>query len=352
MYPLACLPNARGRIRRKLAFSLTKFSGCLRRKGGPAADNHGGHLPQKVRLMAITTISSTSGQPRPASSGAWRVRHLVGPSTGGQVLAERRPTSKKMLVDALKLRSEALSRVSPTARGVNGAIKLVTGVQKANAGDRFHAASSAASAMEKLTPVLSRSAVGAATSAAVLAYGDDEWREQTAAIKAGWQQATDHSLDRTKRAHGWLDAAMGTGQLAVVGRAVGKALGTTGRYALGALKQVPTLLPMVGKLEEAVAKVGATQFGKSLSFLNRWIPLLNVAWVVMAGKTALDVHQDPNASTRSKTLSLVALGASAAVFGAGVLLGPWAFAGITVASIGADLALVYSRKQDEATTKA
>ena len=124
----------------------------------------------------------------------------------------------------------------------------------------------------------------------------------------------------------------------------------TGGYIGRVLQKVPALVPLIGKAEEIVAKVGATQFGRSLAFLNKWIPLLNVAWVVMAGKTALDVHHDSQASARSKTLSLVALGASAAVFGAGVLLGPWAFAGITAASIGADLALAYSRKRDAQAT--
>lgn len=287
-----------------------------------------------------------NSKPRPAI----RDRALVGPSVGEQALAERQPTAKKMLLDAIKLRTEALAGVSTGARGVNGVIKAASSVQKAGSGDKFHAASAAASAMEKLTPVLSRSAVGAAAGAVVLAYGDDQLTVQGRAIGAGLKKATDDTLASSERAHGALDAALGASQLAVVGRAMGKAAVATGGYAGRALQQVSAFAPLVAKAEEIVARVGATQFGRSLGFLNKWIPLLNVAWVVMAGKTALDVHHDPEASARTRTLSLVALGASAAVFGAGVLLGPWAFAGITAASIGADLALAYSRKRDAQAT--
>jgi hypothetical protein len=295
--------------------------------------------------MIRPTLASISTH-RPAL----RDRALVGPSAGEQALAERQPTAQKMLIDAIKLRTEALGGVSTGARGVNGVIKAASSVQKAGSGDKFHAASAAVSAMEKLTPVLSRSAVGAATSAVVLAYGDDQLAVQSKAIGAGLKKATDETLDKAERVHGALDAAIGASQLAVVGRAVGKAVVATGGYIGRVLQKVPALVPLIGKAEEIVAKVGATQFGRSLAFLNKWIPLLNVAWVVMAGKTALDVHHDSQASARSKTLSLVALGASAAVFGAGVLLGPWAFAGITAASIGADLALAYSRKRDAQAT--
>lgn len=275
-------------------------------------------------------------------------RVLVGPSDAEATLTERRPVTNKMLLDALKLRTEALAGVSPTARGLNGGLKVVSGVQKAGSGDKFHAAASAASAMEKLTPVLSRSVVGATTSAVVLAYGDDQVRLGRETLKSGVKQALDPTLDREKRAHGALDATLGASQLAIVGRSIAKAAGTVGRYALKVANRVPALVPAAAKAEEVLVKVGATQLGKSLKVLNKWIPLLNAAWVVMAAKTAIDVHHDPQASTRSKVLSLVALGGSTAVFGAGVLLGPWAFGAITVASIGADLALAYARKQDQA----
>jgi hypothetical protein len=294
-----------------------------------------------------TRVSPTAARPQKAPAPLHQ-RVLVGPSDAEATLTERRAVSNKMVLDALKLRTEALSGVSPTARGINGGLKLVSGVQKAGSGDKFHAAASAASAMEKLTPVLSRSVVGATTSAVVLAYGDDQVRLGHKALKSGVKQALDPQLDRETRAHGALDATLGASQLAIVGRSIAKATGTVGRYALNLANRVPALIPVAAKAEEVFVTLGATRLGQSLKVLNKWIPLLNAAWVVMAAKTAIDVHHDPQASARSKALSLVALGGSTAVFGAGVLLGPWAFGAITVASIGADLALAYARKQDQA----
>lgn len=270
-------------------------------------------------------------------------RPLVGPS----VLDERRETEKKMILDAVKLRTEAMSGHAG-ARGVNGAIKLVSGVQKANAGDQFHAAASLSSAMEKLTPVLSKSVVGATTSAVVLATANAELRESRQAIKENLEEFADESLDHTQRVNAGIDAAVSASVFANVARSVGKAAMVVGRYAGRVLKQVPAFAPAVVRAEAAAARIGATQIGRSLAFLNKWIPLLNVAWVALSVKTAIEVHKDPAASGMSKGLSLVALGMSTAVFGAGVALGPWAFAGITVGSIGADLALAYSRRKDQA----
>ena len=200
--------------------------------------------------------------------------------------------------------------------------------------------------MEKLTPVLSKSPLGVTTSAVVLAYGDDQLIKHHQQVKEGFTKAADPKLKKSERTKAALDATLGVSQIANVARNMGKALGNVGRFAARTLGKVSPLAPIVGKAEGLVARAAGTRLGAGLAFLNKWIPLLNVVWVVMSAKTAIDVHKDPAASGASKTLSIAALGMSAAVLAAGLTMGPLGFIGVTAGSIVVDVALAYSRKQD------
>jgi hypothetical protein len=143
-----------------------------------------------------------------------------------------------------------------------------------------------------------------------------------------------------------VDAAVGASNVATVAQGLGNAAGNVGKFGLKLAAKVESFAPVVGKTEVLVAKAAATPLGRSVAFLNKWVPLLNITWVGLSVKTAIDVHKDAQASGATKALSIASVGTSTAVFGAGLALSGWAFAGVTAGSVLVDLALAYSRKKD------
>ena len=283
-----------------------------------------------------TSTATQPSKPQPLS------RRVLTQPTVAEVAETRQDTVAKMAVDALKHRAEASGH-----KGLNGTLKVVNGLQKGQAGDTYSAASSMASAMEKLTPVLSKSPLGVTTSAVVLLHGDDQLIKHHQKLTESVQKVADPRTDHPERTKAALDAALGVTQLASVARNMGKAVGNIWHFGARTLSKFSPLAPAVAKAEGLVAKVAGTKLGATLGFLNKWIPLLNVVWVVTSAKTAIDVHRDPASSGASKALAATAVGTSAAVVAAGLTLSPWGFFGVTAGSILVDLALAYSRQQDK-----
>lgn len=252
---------------------------------------------------------------------------------------------QQLLVDVVKDRSEVLAQNSNTVQGVNGALKVASG-KTASDEDKYYAASTAFTAMEKLAPALHGSAVGAGTSAAMLAFGNDELKKQQDALSTNLSRVLDADQTKAKRSKAAVDAAVGASNVATVAQGIGNAAGNVGKFGLKLAGKLEALAPAVGQAEVLVAKAAATPVGRSVAFLNKWVPLLNITWVGLSVKTAIDVHKDAKASGATRALSIASVGTSTAVFGAGLALSGWAFAGVTAGSVLVDLALAYSRKKD------
>lgn len=258
------------------------------------------------------------------------------------------PAPAQVFLDALALRSEALASRSGVARAVNGGLKAATGAKKAGDGNLYGAAASFASALDKLAPRLYQSPLGTAASAVVLVYGDGQLAAQREALSRSYRAAVDPGASGRTRAEAALDAVAGTSQLASIWRAMGKAVANLGRFALTTLGRLSRFEAVLGMAEEVIALVAASGLGRSLKFLNRWVPLLNVAWLVLSAKTALEVFHDGRSSRATKALSVVSVGLSGAVLASGVALGALPFYGIVGGSILVDVALTEARSRDQA----
>lgn len=295
--------------------------------------------------MPLTSQSPLSPAASPSPS-----RPIVGPGEpSGEPEAKQKaaeePTPAGRLVDAVRHRSEALAGTSQAARGINAGLKLATGAQRAGQGDAYGASSGLASALDKLS--LSNSAIGLAANAAVLTQGNAELREQHRALGKSYRELTDTEAEGTKRAKAALSLAGVTGQLAAVWRALLKSSAVLGRAGLAALSKVSAFKPVVEKANAAFAKLGLTKFGKAFGFLNKWVPLLNVTWLVMSAKTAFDVFKDPKSSVASKALAIGSVGLAGAVLVGGITLGGPAFFGLVGAGLATDLALAHFRGRDQ-----
>jgi hypothetical protein len=254
----------------------------------------------------------------------------------------------KVVVDALKLRTEALARTSPAARFLNGGIKLATGAQKAEQGDTYGMAVAASSAMDKLMPTLYKSPVGVAADAVVIMLSDDVIAKQRKALQGSVRRVLAPKFSRWDRMKAACEVAMQSSKLAVMGRAMATAVVNVGRFGLAHLEQFSALKPLVGSLRECGTALAATRVGRVFGFLNRWIPLLNITWLAVSGKVALDVFRNPHSSTTTKALSLASLGLAGAVLVAGIFTGGLPFFVLVGGSILADLALAEARRRDAA----
>lgn len=253
--------------------------------------------------------------------------------------------------DVLKLSGEtlaktALAKGAPVGNNLSVGGNVITSLNKAAQGDSFAAASSATMAVEKLSPTLAKSSVGAVANAIVLTTSPDKIKETRITLKKATQKATNENVPFFQRVKAAFDATGAAQQLASVARTVGNAGWKTGAFVVDKLTKVAKAAPTALKAQSTLAKVATSPLGKMFGFLNKWIPLLNIAGVVLSGKNAVDVFRNPRSSTTSKALSVASIGTAVLGIVAGVSFGFVPFLAVTGASILADVALAQTRKQD------
>lgn len=249
------------------------------------------------------------------------------------------PCPADILMDALKLRSEAngASSLVPVMK----LAKFAAGAQKE---DAFEAAYGASGVVDKLAPTFSRGIVGAGLNVLIVGTGAQQLTERHKQFMDG--------MDQTLRHQTWGFGAVYNltsllQQVAVFWRTMGNSTYKAGMWVLKHAARLPVLAAPVGRVTQGIAIAAATPAGRALGFLNKWIPLLNAAWVMLAAKTAWDVTHDPKSSTTAKATAIAGVGASIAAVWAGVALGGMAFMGVTMASIVCDLLLVEVRHRDK-----
>lgn len=250
------------------------------------------------------------------------------------------PCPADILTDALKLRSEANGR--STIGPVMKAARMVQGAQE---GDAFDAAYGASGVVEKLAPAFSRGILGAGLNVIVVGTGARQLTDRHREFVEG--------VDQTLRTQGWGFGAVYrltslTQQVAVFWRTLGNSAFKASTWVLKHAARFAPTARAAGRVTAGLAVVAATPAGRTLAFLNKWIPLLNAAWVMLAAKTAWDVHHDAKSSTTSKALALAGVGASVAAVAAGIYLSGAAFMAVTFGSIVFDLLLVEARHRDKA----
>lgn len=282
------------------------------------------HLPLASAVRAAQPLTGPR-EPAPAPSGA---------------PAEAIPCPADVILDALKLRSEANAN-SP----LNPAFKLARAISGAKEGDKFEAAYGASGVIDKLAPTFSRSILGAGLNVLVVGTGAQQAGDRHRAFVEG--------VDATLKQKEWGFGAVYnltslTQQVAVFWRTMANSTYKAGTWLLKHAARVRPLAGPAARVSKGLAVAAATPAGRALAFLNKWIPLLNAAWVMLAAKTAWDVHHDAKSSATSKALALGGVGASVAAVVAGIYLSGAAFLAVTAGSIVADLLLAESRHRDQA----
>ena len=299
----------------------------LGNRTGNMADNEA--MPQLPLSSAIRARQPLTGRPEAA-------RADQGPAGAP---AEAIPCPADIILDALKLRSEAngASSLAPAFKMA----RLVNGAQEQ---DAYEAAYGASGVVDKLAPTLSRGIVGAGLNVLIVGTGAQQLTERHKAFVDG--------VDKTLRHEPWGFGAVYNltsllQQVAVFWRTMGNSTYKAGMWTLKHAARLPALAAPVGRVSQGIAMAAATPVGRALGFLNKWIPLLNAAWVMLAIKTAWDVGHDAKSSTTAKAVAVAGVAASVAAVWAGIALGGMAFMGVTFGSIVCDLLLVEVRYRDK-----
>lgn len=252
--------------------------------------------------------------------------------------------------DVLRLSSAALEKSNSAGAaklGVGG--NLLTSVNQAAQGDTYSAAVAAQTAVQKISPALSETPVGAVTNAVLLGTGNKKILTQVKDVAANAVKALDPRKPAVARAKAALDATCNLQTVALVGRAMGNALIGLGKFTVKRAERVSTLAPAAGKVEASAVKVAESPVGRMFGWMNKWIPLLNVAGVALSAKEAVDVFRDHKSSTTTKALSMGSIGMAIASLVAGLTLGGGPFLAVIAASIVAEIALDKARKRDHLT---
>ncbi|MDB5097231.1 MAG: hypothetical protein JWM80_1652 [Cyanobacteria bacterium RYN_339] len=257
----------------------------------------------------------------------------------------------KASADVLKLSGDVLAKATSDSMSAAGSKLGAGGHLLASAdqivkGDTYAAASAAQTGLQKLSPALSASPVGAVANAILLGSGNQKLGDQAKTLKTTAAKALSSKASPTQRVKAAFDFTVAGQQLANIGRAMGNAVVGLGTFAAAQASSIARLAPLAGKLEKGAAKVAVSPLGRSLRFLNKWIPLLNVAGVALSGKAAVDVFRGEKSSKTTKVLSIASLLTAAGGLAAGLTLGGLPFVGVIGASVAADLALAAARKRD------
>lgn len=259
----------------------------------------------------------------------------------------------KATADVLKLSGTALAKASDATTAAAAKLgaggQLLTTADALAKGDTYTAAAAAQSGLQKLSPALAASPVGAVTNVVLLGSANNKLGDQAKTLKATAQKALSPHASPTQRVKAAFDFTVASQQLATVGRAMGNAAWSLGNFAIQQAASIAKLAPLASRLETGAAKVATSPLGKTLKVLNKWIPLLNVAGVALSGKQAVDVFRNRKSSKTTKALSIASVATAAAGLVAGLTLGGWPFVGVIGASVAADLALAAARKRDVTT---
>lgn len=251
--------------------------------------------------------------------------------------------------DVLRLTGEVLARNTGHAgSSVVAGANAITSVNKALQGDVYAATSAATTAIEK-SATLSHTPLAAVANVALAGAAQGKVRETNDQLAVAARQALKPDAPRSTRTKAIFDVGLKIQQLALLYRTIGNGTFKGTQFVLNQAAKLKSLAPGVTKLQAHGAALAATRAGKTLVFLNKWIPLLNVAGLVMSGKTAIDVFKDPVASKTSKALAVGSVATAAISVYAGVFWGGWALFGLVAGSIAMDLALANARNLDKTT---
>lgn len=294
-------------------------------------------LGKEAADVAVSKVASVSGASSMAGAASALPRSLESDD------------AVQVGADVLKLTGEALSKTTDQAGStVLVGANAITSVNKALQGDAYAATSAATAAIEK-SATLSSSPVAAVANIALAAVSKDKVAETHDQLKVAAHDALDPHASGAVRTKAFFDMGLKLQQLALLYRTIGNSLFKGGKFLLTQLAKVKHFGPAVAKLETQGAAMAATPFGKALGFANKWIPLLNVAGLVMSGKTAIDVFRDSNSSKTSKVLAAASVATAGLCVAAGVTLGGWALAGVIAGSVAIDLSLANARNRDQTT---
>lgn len=250
------------------------------------------------------------------------------------------PCPADILLDALKLRSEANrgSVLGPVS-------KLATMATGAQEDDSFQMLYGATGVVEKLAPSFSRGIVGAGMNVLVLGTGSTTVadRHNAFANEVGeiWHGKETFSFD------GIFRMTSLTQQVAVFWRTMARSLYNVTKWTLAFGAKIPGLGGSVASAQGLIEAAAATKLGRTMTFLNKWIPLLNAAWIMMAAKTAWDVTHDAKASSTAKTIAVSSVAVSMAAVWAGIYTSGVTFMAVTFGSIVLDLLLAQTRHRDK-----
>lgn len=228
--------------------------------------------------------------------------------------------------------------------GAGGTVVNVAGaIGSVKAGDAYGTALAARDVMTRVAPTLSKTVVGVGLDAVVLTSGVRRLGQKQANVEKGFEQLAKPSQNRWQ---GLYTISFAGQQWALMGRALVNALERLTTWTLKGLSRVPWVGPFALVGLQQIAQVSRSPVGQLLKQLNRWIPLLNVAFVVLAGRTAVQVCRDPNSSAGTKALAIASVGMGIGVVAGGFLLTGWNLIGLIVASLVLDAFLANGRAQD------
>ena len=304
------------------------------------------------KLIAQPTEAQVEREAETAISAKAVLGATQAPAMG--LAAEAIRSAKKadaiqLTADTLKLTSETVAKATPAASSLNAGGQILSGLNKAAQGDAFGAASAASAAAEKIAPALAKSGVGAIASAVILGTGDAKLGEQARELGKSAKKVVSQQTSAPQRAKAALDVIINLQSLAVLGRSLAAAAVNVGRYGVRLVGKVGALAPVAESITGVAGTVARSPVGRAFGFLNKWIPLLNVAGVAFSAKTAVDVFRTAGASTTTRVLSVASLFTAGAALWAGFALPGLGFLGIVLGSIGLDLVLASARKRDAAT---
>lgn len=311
----------------------------------------GAYAPAQVDPAAPASVKKVEEDTQKAIDAKASLGSQQAPAMGlaaSAVKSAKQADAVALTADTLKLTSETIAKATPAANSLNAGGNIIDGLNKAAQGDAFGAASAASAAAEKIAPALAKSGVGALASAVILGTGDNKLGEQAKALGTSAQKVISPSSTKTQRARAAFDFTVTLQNLAGLARTLGNAAVNLGRYGVNLAAKVPAFAPAAGGVKSAAAVFATTTLGRALGFLNKWIPLLNVAGVAISAKTVLDVFRADKSSKTSKVLSIASLATAGVALWAGFAMPGFAFLGVVAGSIGLDLVLSVARKRDAA----
>lgn len=248
--------------------------------------------------------------------------------------------------DVLRLTGETLKK-SPVANNLSVSGSVISSLNKAVEGDTYTAAAHASAAVEKISPALANSTVGAVANAALLTASPEKLAESGKEMKKNAKALVSETASPDRKLKAFLDLSNATYNFSFLGRTIGNSAVKVGAFVLDKLTKVASVAPGAFKAQAAAAKIATSPLGQAFAKLNKWIPLLNVAGLVVSGKNAVDVFKNAKSSNTSKVLAGGSLALAFGSLAAGITLGFAPFLGIAAASILVDVGLTQSRKRDK-----